>query len=238
MPSVGRGGSPRSVNRKERPFRRFQRGGVRTPDPVAVSHRQAGRTAVLRRREKGGGGFAQADRACGEDPIRRFCVAFGLLCESSNRRAKKSFIVRIFLLSLCPMHKWLTILLACIAVQLGGGEITASASSAVKQSPAVVAESASQESEFKAGRQMLADAITEYASNPAYSNSGTETFGGLQRCPVTIPSGNHFMRYGRLPEASSDDSSSRIPSHFNTRIPCAVLHPVDYYVFRMRRLLI
>ena len=64
------------------------------------------------------------------------------------------------------------------------------------------------------------------------------TFGRLLRCPVTAPSGIHFMRCGGLSEVSSDDVRCRIFSHFNTRIPCAVLHPVDYYVFRMRRLLI
>lgn len=167
-----------------------------------------------------------------------FSDRFGFLCGSSECEAKKNFSVRIFLLSLSPMHKWLTILLACIAVQLGGGEIAASVASVAQQTTQIAAESASQCSEFETGRQMLTDAIAEYASNPAYSHSVSETFGGAQRCPVTTPSGIRFMRYGGLSETFSNDSWRRIPSHFNTRIPCAVLHPVDYYVFRMRRLLI
>ena len=127
------------------------------------------------------------------------------------------------------MHKWLTILLACIAVLSGGGEVTASASSAVKRSVAVASQPASQEREFRVGRQRLVDSIAEYASNPAHSDCGPETFGRLLRCPVTAPSGIHFMRCGGLSEVSSDDVRCRIFSHFNTRIPCAVLHPVDYY---------
>lgn len=153
-------------------------------------------------------------------------------------RGRKSFTVRIFSLSLLSMHKWLTILLACIAVLSGGGEVTASASSAVKRSVAVASQPASQEREFRVGRQRLVDSIAEYASNPAHSDCGPETFGRLLRCPVTAPSGIHFMRCGGLSKVSSDDVRCRIFSHFNTRIPCAVLHPVDYYVFRMRRLLI
>ena len=136
------------------------------------------------------------------------------------------------------MRKWLLLLLACIAVQLGGGEIPGSVPTAATPAAEIAAEPASQVSELKAGRQALADTLTEYASNPAYSNSVFETFGGSLRCPVTAPFGTRFMRYGNLSEASSVESWRRIPSHFNTRIPCAVLHPVDYYVFRMRRLLI
>ncbi len=136
------------------------------------------------------------------------------------------------------MHKWLTILLACIAVLWGGGEVAVSASSAVKQSTAVASSASSQQGEFGVGRQRLIDAITEYVSNPAYSESVPETSGGLRRCPVTTPSGTHFVRNGRLSVISPDDVRCRVSFHFNTRIPCAVLHPVDYYVFRMRRLLI
>lgn len=80
------------------------------------------------------------------------------------------------------MHKWLTILLACIAVLSGGGEVTASASSAVKRSVAVASQPASQEREFRVGRQRLVDSIAEYASNPAHSDCGPETFGRLLRC--------------------------------------------------------
>lgn len=136
------------------------------------------------------------------------------------------------------MHKWLTILLACIAVLWGGGEVAVSASSAVKQSTAVASTAASQQGEFGVGRQRLIDAITEYVSNPAYSESVPETSGGLRRCPVTTPSGTHFVRNGRLSAISPDDVRCRVSLHFNTHIPYAVLHPVDYYVFRMRRLLI
>ena len=151
-------------------------------------------------------------------------VGLGLSSSGAPIRGRKSFTVRIFSLSLLSMHKWLTILLACIAVLSGGGE--------------VASQPASQEREFRVGRQRLVDSIAEYASNPAHSDCGPETFGRLLRCPVTAPSGIHFMRCGGLSEVSSDDVRCRIFSHFNTRIPCAVLHPVDYYVFRMRRLLI
>ena len=75
------------------------------------------------------------------------------------------------------MHKWLTILLACIAVLSGGGEVTASASSAVKRSVAVASQPASQEREFRVGRQRLVDSIAEYASNPAHSDCGPEPVG-------------------------------------------------------------
>ena len=64
-------------------------------------------------------------------------VGLGLSSSGAPIRGRKSFTVRIFSLSLLSMHKWLTILLACIAVLSGGGEVTASASSAVKRSVAV-----------------------------------------------------------------------------------------------------
>ena len=119
-------------------------------------------------------------------------VGLGLSSSGAPIRGRKSFTVRIFSLSLLSMHKWLTILLACIAVLSGGGEVTASASSAVKRSVAVASQPASQEREFRVGRQRLVDSIAEYASNPAHSDCGPETFGRLLRsvrgfvgrCPV------------------------------------------------------
>lgn len=182
--------------------------------------------------------FVSSAERAGRIRFSLFILGLGLSSSSAPIRGRKSFTVRIFSLSLLSMHKWLTILLACIAVLSGGGEVTASASSAVKRSVAVASQPASQEREFRVGRQRLVDSIAEYASNPAHSDCGPETFGRLLRCPVTAPSGIHFMRCGGLSEVSSDDVRCRIFSHFNTRIPCAVLHPVDYYVFRMRRLLI
>ena len=90
-------------------------------------------------------------------------VGLGLSSSGAPIRGRKSFTVRIFSLSLLSMHKWLTILLACIAVLSGGGEVTASASSAVKRSVAVASQPASQEREFRVGRQRLVDSIAEYA---------------------------------------------------------------------------
>lgn len=77
-----------------------------------------------------------------------------------------------------------------------------------KRSVAVASQPASQEREFRVGRQRLVDSIAEYASNPAHSDCGPETFGRLLRCPVTAPSGIHFMRCGGLSEVSSTMSGA------------------------------
>lgn len=130
------------------------------------------------------------------------------------------------------MRKWLLILLACIAVlSYGDGGV-------VRQPQPLAVQSVPPGGELTVGRRPQADAMTEYASNPVHIHFGAETAVALQRCPVTEHFGSRCMRYGGLCASAAIALRCRRACRFVAPLPRAVLHPVDHYVYRMRRLLI
>lgn len=130
------------------------------------------------------------------------------------------------------MRKWIVILLACVAVLSGGAE------EGMCLPPGVAAPAALRGGELTVCRRTLDDALTEYASNPAYLHFGAESSGALRRCPVTAVSGGRLLRHGGSPSFAAADLRCRRFIRLADPTLRAVLHPTDHYVFRMRRLLI
>lgn len=127
------------------------------------------------------------------------------------------------------MYRWIVILLAAVAVLSGGDRsgTCPSPAAAAPQQPG---------GELTVCRPMAADAATEYVSNPAHIHLGAMRPVALRRCPVSAPFGSRRLHCGGWPAAAG--FCCRGIARFGVPIPCAVLHPVDYYVYRLRRLLI